>query len=189
MLRDEAVIEVIAGDGGAGLVSFRRDKYAPQGGPDGGDGGHGGDVVFLASGQLTSLLRIGRKYRFAARNGQPGGPRKRTGASADDRDENTTAPEITVVATKPSLLIAGYYSQRTVVPTVTYDFDQQWEVDVGGENFSGQSTLLHQGVSTDMGLDYTDGDGTEDTLMVVGEFFSHIGSSKKRLSRHFERIR
>ena len=84
MLRDEAVIEVIAGNGGDGLVSFRREKYVPQGGPDGGDGGAGGDVVFLASREHTSLLRIGRRFRFAAGNGRPGGPRKRTGASAAD---------------------------------------------------------------------------------------------------------
>ena len=84
MFRDEAVIECVAGRGGDGLVSFRREKHVPRGGPDGGDGGRGGDVVLRASPDVHSLLRIGRKHRYVAGDGAPGGPQKRTGASADD---------------------------------------------------------------------------------------------------------
>lgn len=84
MFRDEAIIEVIAGKGGDGLVSFRHEKYVPQGGPDGGDGGRGGSVILIASRNQSSLLRVGRQFRYAARKGQPGGPKRMTGAGGDD---------------------------------------------------------------------------------------------------------
>ena len=84
MFRDEATIEVIAGKGGDGLVSFRREKYVQRGGPDGGDGGDGGSVILVANPQINSLLRVGRAFRYAAKGGQPGGPRKRTGAKGSD---------------------------------------------------------------------------------------------------------
>ncbi|MGD0626360.1 MAG: GTPase ObgE, partial [Thermodesulfobacteriota bacterium] len=53
---DEAKILAKAGDGGKGCISFRREKYVPRGGPDGGDGGKGGDVILKADGQLSTLL-------------------------------------------------------------------------------------------------------------------------------------
>ncbi len=84
MFRDEAVVEVIAGRGGDGMVSFRREKYDPCGGPDGGDGGDGGHVILRASSQVSSLLTVARAPRYSAQNGRPGGPRLRTGAQGDD---------------------------------------------------------------------------------------------------------
>ncbi len=82
--RDEAEVEVLAGKGGDGVVSFRREAHVPLGGPDGGDGGRGGSVIFRASDNRHSLLDIGRRFRYAAKSGQPGGPRNMTGRSADD---------------------------------------------------------------------------------------------------------
>lgn len=84
MFRDEAFIEVIAGKGGDGAISFRREKFVPHGGPDGGDGGRGGSVVFIASSGLTSLLRIGRRFHYAAKDGRPGEPSDRSGRSGED---------------------------------------------------------------------------------------------------------
>jgi len=84
MFRDEAQIEVVAGRGGDGLVAFRREKYVPRGGPDGGDGGHGGDVVLVASREHNSLLAVSRRFRYEARSGRPGGPQLCTGASGSD---------------------------------------------------------------------------------------------------------
>ena len=78
MFRDECEIEVHAGKGGDGLVSFRREKHVPKGGPDGGDGGDGGDVVLAATTRVSSLLAVGRRPRYRARNGEPGGPRNRS---------------------------------------------------------------------------------------------------------------
>jgi GTPase len=81
---DEATIRVLAGNGGHGCLSFRREKYVERGGPDGGDGGHGGDVWLVADNSTNTLadFRVARKFR--AENGQPGGGRNKTGKSGDD---------------------------------------------------------------------------------------------------------
>jgi GTP-binding protein len=81
---DEARIALHAGNGGAGCVSFRREKYIPRGGPDGGDGGDGGSVYLEADGHLNTLVDFRYKRRFQARNGQPGMGRERSGKSGDD---------------------------------------------------------------------------------------------------------
>ncbi len=81
---DEAIISVQSGNGGRGCVSFRREKYIPRGGPDGGDGGKGGDVVFwVASGQRT-LSAFRHKKQLRAQNGQPGQGRQKTGRDGQD---------------------------------------------------------------------------------------------------------
>jgi len=84
MFRDECELEVRAGKGGDGAVSFRREKFAPFGGPDGGDGGDGGSVVLVASTGVNSLLAIGRRPIHEAEDGKGGGPRNCSGKKADD---------------------------------------------------------------------------------------------------------
>jgi len=84
MFRDECEVEVCAGKGGDGLVSFRREKHVPKGGPDGGNGGQGGSVILVASTEVHSLLEIGRRHRYSARDGAPGGPSNRTGRDGED---------------------------------------------------------------------------------------------------------
>jgi len=69
---DEVQIEVRAGNGGAGCTSFRREKYIPKGGPDGGDGGRGGHVEFIASGNKNTLQELYLRKRLIAKNGQSG---------------------------------------------------------------------------------------------------------------------
>jgi len=81
---DEAIIDVRAGNGGNGAVSFRREKFIPRGGPDGGDGGSGGDVVFVADAQMSTLLDFKYKKHFTARNGERGRGKQQSGKSADD---------------------------------------------------------------------------------------------------------
>ncbi len=81
---DEATIRVQAGNGGAGAMSFRREKYIPRGGPDGGDGGHGGSVYLRAAAELNTLADFRVQRRFKAANGKPGAGRNCTGASGDD---------------------------------------------------------------------------------------------------------
>lgn len=78
---DYAKIELAAGDGGRGIVSFHREKYVPKGGPDGGDGGKGGHIYGRASSNLSTLLDFRYKKKYQAPAGQPGGKNNRTGES------------------------------------------------------------------------------------------------------------
>ncbi|GAB6271815.1 MAG: GTPase ObgE [Smithellaceae bacterium] len=81
---DEAKIFVKGGHGGAGCVSFRREKFVPKGGPDGGDGGKGGDVIFRASKSHHTLLDLKYQQHQVAKNGGHGSGNNRTGRSAVD---------------------------------------------------------------------------------------------------------
>ena len=84
MFIDSAKIYIKAGNGGNGCVSFRREKYIPAGGPDGGDGGVGGSVVMLGDGGLHTLGDFRYKKKYLAQNGAPGEPSNRTGKSGED---------------------------------------------------------------------------------------------------------
>lgn len=81
---DEAKIYVKAGDGGKGCVSFRREKFVPRGGPNGGDGGKGGDVIIKASNSHRTLLDLKYQQHQIAKRGQHGEGSNKTGRSADD---------------------------------------------------------------------------------------------------------
>ncbi len=81
---DEATIAVEAGRGGNGCVSFRREKYIPHGGPDGGDGGNGGSVWLVAKSGLSTLVDFRTQRRFRATSGQAGSGRQMTGAAGED---------------------------------------------------------------------------------------------------------
>ncbi|MCP5045496.1 MAG: GTPase ObgE [bacterium] len=78
---DEVTISVSSGDGGRGMVSMRREKFEPMGGPDGGDGGRGGDVELVADPNLRTLLDIRHRREIKAGRGANGGSRQKTGAS------------------------------------------------------------------------------------------------------------
>jgi len=81
---DEAIIEVSSGSGGNGCVAFRREKYVPRGGPSGGDGGRGGDVVFTVRRNLRTLAHLRYKHSFKAENGRDGGNSGRYGHNGAD---------------------------------------------------------------------------------------------------------
>lgn len=84
MFADRAKIFIRSGKGGDGHVSFRRELYVPNGGPDGGDGGRGGDVIFEVDKGLNTLQDFRHKRKFTAKDGEPGGKRRCHGADADD---------------------------------------------------------------------------------------------------------
>ncbi|MDD6307819.1 MAG: GTPase ObgE, partial [Clostridia bacterium] len=84
MFVDKAEITIKAGKGGNGLVAFHREKYVPAGGPDGGDGGKGGNVVFVADKRLTTLMDFRYKKIYSAQNGQDGRAGKCSGKSGED---------------------------------------------------------------------------------------------------------
>lgn len=81
---DEALLEARAGNGGAGCTSFRREKFIPRGGPDGGDGGKGGDIIFRVDPNLNTLVNFRNQKYLIAKNGQSGAGKKRTGQDAED---------------------------------------------------------------------------------------------------------
>ena len=80
---DLVQIRVISGSGGKGAVSFRREKFVPRGGPDGGDGGRGGDVVLIADPGLTTLAHLRFKHLYKAKDGGAGAKRQRHGANGE----------------------------------------------------------------------------------------------------------
>ncbi len=84
MFADRAKILIRSGKGGDGHVSFRRELYVPNGGPDGGDGGRGGDVIFEVDEGLNTLQDYRHKRKYAARDGEAGGKRRCHGADAED---------------------------------------------------------------------------------------------------------
>ena len=82
---DQAEVFLKAGKGGDGIVSFRREKFVPAGGPSGGNGGRGGSIIFIADNNLQTLLDFKFNREISAKDGIKGGPNKRTGARGEDR--------------------------------------------------------------------------------------------------------
>ena len=82
---DQAEVILKAGKGGDGIVSFRREKFVPAGGPSGGNGGRGGSIIFIADNNLQTLLDFKFNREISAKDGIKGGPNKRTGARGEDR--------------------------------------------------------------------------------------------------------
>ena len=92
---DETYIDIASGNGGHGCVSFRREKFVPKGGPDGGDGGRGGDVVFVVRDNLRTLGHLKLQRSFRAENGRPGQGARCAGR--DGRDVEIPVPPGTVI--------------------------------------------------------------------------------------------
>ncbi|HAB54788.1 MAG TPA: GTPase ObgE, partial [Ignavibacteriales bacterium] len=84
MFIDQAELEIKAGDGGDGAVTFRREKYVPKGGPSGGNGGKGGDVIIQAFGNLNTLLDFKYKRKYLAGDGAIGGSSLKDGKNGKD---------------------------------------------------------------------------------------------------------
>jgi GTP-binding protein len=86
MFVDEATVTLIGGDGGDGCSSFRREKFVPRGGPDGGNGGRGGSVILVADRSRSTLLQFRHHERFVAERGRHGQGSDKTGRSGEDRE-------------------------------------------------------------------------------------------------------
>ena len=132
MFIDIAKIKLKAGDGGAGAVSFHREKYVAAGGPDGGDGGKGGDIIFVADSNLSTLADFRYKRKYVAQNGENGKPKRSSGKSAPNMiihvpkgtivKELTTGRIIADVSTDDEVVIAkggkgGFGNMHFATPT------------------------------------------------------------------------
>jgi len=105
---DEAQVNVRGGDGGAGSMSFRREAHVPRGGPDGGDGGKGGDVILRADRNVASLLAFRDHPHRRAASATHGAGKRRTGAAGDDLV--VAVPEGTRVKTRDGAVVADLVS-------------------------------------------------------------------------------
>ncbi|MEF8788381.1 MAG: GTPase ObgE [Planctomycetota bacterium] len=144
---DEAKIYIRAGDGGDGAVSFRREKYEPRGGPNGGDGGDGGSVLMKADEGLSTLLDLVAKSEWHAGDGKNGGSKNRDGADGDDvvidvplgtmvidEDTGVTLKDFTE-PDRPVVLAEGGKGGRgnARFATSTNQAPRQWEEGTEGE--------------------------------------------------------
>jgi len=122
MFLDEAIIEAIGGAGGNGCVSWRREKYVPKGGPDGGDGGHGGNVVVVADANTDTLSNFASRKKFEAEKGRFGSGSNRHGHNGEDR---------------PLLVPPG-----TIITIVKEDGSQEFLADLSND---GDSIIVAKG--------------------------------------------
>ncbi len=135
MLIDRADVELIAGHGGTGVVSWRREKFVPRGGPDGGDGGRGGDVVLVASHDVDTLSNFRYKKTFKAEDGVNGASKKKTGRRGED-----------LILTVPVGTVVIDLSTEKVVVDLT-ETGQRFVIAKGGHGGLGNqhfATATHQ---------------------------------------------
>jgi GTP-binding protein len=161
-LIDEAVIYVKAGDGGSGCVSFRREKFIPRGGPDGGDGGKGGDVVIVGKQSLTNLSDFQYKRIYRAEKGKNGAKKNKRGR--DGKDVIISVPLGTTV-----------YDEKNGAPLCDITRDQEtFIVAKGGKGGKGNvhfATPTHR-----TPFEYEHGkDGEERHLRLVLKILADVG--------------
>ncbi len=122
---DETRITTVSGDGGSGCVSFRREKYVPRGGPDGGDGGRGGDVIFEVKQNLRTLSHLSHNKTYKAASGRPGEGRRRHGSDG----------EPAVIPVPPGTLIRD--AETGEILKEFFDGDEPWVFLAGGKGGKG----------------------------------------------------
>ena len=113
MFIDYTSVELIAGHGGKGAVHFRREKFIPKGGPDGGDGGRGGHIIFTADTNLHTLQDVRYRKRYQAEKGGPGGGSRKTGKNG--ADINVLVPVGTIIREKGA---------KDILADLSHDKDQ-----------------------------------------------------------------
>jgi GTP-binding protein len=119
MLTDEVTIKISAGKGGDGCVSFRREKYVPKGGPDGGDGGKGGDIVIRVNPSVNTLTFFNMKKEFQAKNGENGGKNRCHGADADDL----------ILEVPPGTIIYDFQKEKKQIEDNNYNIESESKLE------------------------------------------------------------
>lgn len=127
MFVDEVIIQVIAGKGGDGIVHFRREKYVPFGGPDGGDGGKGGDVILQVDPKMNTLYPLKQQKRYKAQDGAAGGKQNMTGRSGQDL----------IISVPPGTLVYDQTSGKLLADLIQEN--QQFIVARGGKGGRGNT--------------------------------------------------
>ncbi len=131
MFIDEAVIYIRSGKGGDGSVHFRREKYIPRGGPDGGDGGRGGDIRIKVSASLNTLQDFQHQHRYIADDGKRGAKQNQTGRSAEDL----------IILVPPGTIIYDADNQELLADLI--DDDQEITLCKGGRGGRGNSRFAN----------------------------------------------
>lgn len=164
MLIDEVTIRIEAGKGGDGIASFRREKYIAKGGPDGGDGGRGGDVVFKVDQATHGLAEFASRKVFAAKNGQPGMGKKKSGKGADTL----------VIGVPPGTVVHQEIDGVEAVIADLRELGEEFVVAKGGKGGIGN---VHFASSTNQTpLEFTVGEpGEEKTLRLELRLIADVG--------------
>ncbi len=129
MFVDNVNLQLLAGNGGNGIIAWVRLKYIPKGGPAGGDGGHGGSVILKADNQIHSLEEFRNRSIIKAQNGGPGGPNNCKGKNGQDL----------ILKVPPGTLVKDAHSKE-----VLFDFTehgQEWKICAGGKGGKGNTTF------------------------------------------------
>ncbi len=175
---DRVVVKIAAGTGGSGATSFRREKFVPQGGPDGGDGGMGGNVYLRADANLTTLLDYTYRDRWAAERGQHGEGNNKTGRSGADiimpvppgtvvLDAETNAQIGEVLEHGQQILIAkaGRGGKgNAFFATATHQSPREWQPGEEGEE---RQVILELKLIADVGLVGAPNAGKSTLLSVI----------------------
>lgn len=138
---DEATIEVSSGKGGNGCIAFRREKYVPNGGPAGGDGGRGGDVIFCVKRNLRTLAHLRYKHTFKAKNGGDGSGNNRYGKDGED----------VFIPLPPGTCVRDYETNEIIVEFTTESENEEFKFLEGGKGGWGN---MHFKTSTNQAPKY-----------------------------------
>ena len=161
---DVAYIKIKGGDGGDGVVSFRHERYITKGGPDGGDGGKGGDVYFVADNNLSTLKDFKSKEIFRAEDGEPGGRKKMTGSDGND----------IFVKVPLGTLIHEVKGEREIVVCDLSDVGQKYLVARGG--IGGRGNHRFKSSINQTPLQYTEGiNGEEKKVKLEIRLVADVG--------------
>ncbi len=161
MFVDYAKINVQAGDGGDGCVSFRREKYVPRGGPDGGDGGRGGHIYLQVDPQINTLLDVRTRPQYIAKRGDHGGGNQCTGRDAEDII--IRVPQGTTVSTEDGEVLVDLIEP-----------DQKWMAAQGGRGGRGNQHFATANNKAPRRWEYG-GDGEHKVLILELKMIADVG--------------
>lgn len=162
MFIDEAKISVKAGKGGDGAISFRREKYVPDGGPDGGDGGNGGDIILKVDDGMKTLMDFRYKTKYSAENGENGGKKKMSGSNG--RHLTLRVP--------PGTVVRDAESNRVVADMV--EKDQSVIIAKGGKGGNG-NTRYKSSIRQAPNFAEAGDPGDERTLLLELKLLAEVG--------------